>query len=494
MSRLRSCLLVLFFFLATNLWASTPAQDWTQSLQEVTLPNGMKFILLPWGESPIVSVYIRFRVGGLDEDEGQTGLAHFLEHMAFKGTKTIGTRNYPKEAIILQAMDAVGEKLAEEVRKGEQGDEKIKAYKAELKRLRKQQEPLLVREELSRLFVDQGAQDMNATTTKDMTSYFVSLPSEKLPFWAKLECSRIFYPVFREFYEERDVILEERRMRVDNNPEGRLYQELMAHAYTKNPYRWPTIGVAQDLLTLTRPILDRFWHKYYVPQNAVGVIVGRFQVGPTAALLRQTFGQVPRGTLFHKKIIEEPPQQEERRFEMKDRSKERLSMAYHKPTLPDEDDYLFDLFSTILADGRSSRLYKKLVLDKKTASSVSSYSGAPGSRLPNLFVISANPISGHHSEENLRLIDEELTQIATTGISERELANAKNHLLSDMIWKLESNEGMAEQISYFEGLGNGWRYLKTYADVIGKFQVSDIQRLVKKHLIPSNRTVGIMRP
>lgn len=493
MRRIIFCFSILIFTWVSQTEAA-PLR-WYDRLEEYPLANGMKFILLPWGESPTFSVYIRMRVGGLDEEPGETGLAHFLEHMAFKGTRQIGTKNYAEEEPILQAMDEVGEKLAIEIKKGRGGDqEKIKSYRAELKKLRQQQEPLIVREEISRLLLENGAQDINATTSKDMTSYFISLPSDKIAFWANIDSERIFSPIFREFYEERDVILEERRMRVDNDPDGKLYQELIAQAFTKSPYRWPTIGVAEDLMTLTRPTLEKFWRRYYVPENAVGVIVGQFDSAQVKKLLAETFGKVPSSALARKPIPEEPAQTEEHRFVLRDPGKERMIIGYHKPTLPDKDDYLFDLFSEIIANGRSTRLYKNLILTKRIASSVGSYTGVPGSKLPNLFMISVTPLQGHSSEECLKAIDEEILRIQQEGVSGQELTGAKNRILADMIWKMESNDGMAEHISFFEGVGSSWKYLRDYEQAIQQFNTDDIKRLAQKYLVPGNRTIGVLKP
>ena len=493
MRRIIFCFVILFVCWVPHTEAA-PLR-WYDRLEEYQLANGMKFILLPWGESPTFSVYIRMRVGGLDEDPGETGLAHFLEHMAFKGTRQIGTKNYAQEEPILKAMDEVGEKLAAEIKKGQGADQqKIKSHRDELKKLRQQQEPLIVREEISRLLLENGAQDINATTSKDMTSYFISLPSDKIAFWANIDSERIFYPIFREFYEERDVILEERRMRVDNDPDGKLYQELIAQAFVKSPYRWPTIGVAEDLMTLTRPTLEKFWRRYYVPENAVGVIVGKFDTAQVKKLLEETFGKVPASPLKRNPIASDLPQTAERRFVLHAPGKERMTMVYHKPTLPDDDDYLFDLLNEIVANGRSTRLYKSLILNKRIASGVNSYTGAPGSKLPNLFMISVTPLQGHDSEECLKAIDEEILRIQQEGVSEPELTGAKNRILADMIWKMESNDGMAEHISYFEGIGSSWKYLRDYEQVIQRFSTEDIKRLAQKYLVPSNRTIGILKP
>ena len=240
---------LVFLFLATlaPAFAGSPSADrpwvgWAEKVREVRLSNGMKFLIYPRGQAPIFTAFVQFRVGGLDEEDGKTGLAHFLEHMAFKGTKTIGSK---------------GEKEA-----------------------------------VARLYMENGAEGLNATTSKDATTYFVNLPSEKLEFWAWLESERIFHPVFREFDEEKNVVLEERRMRVDNNPDGQLYEKFLETAFQKSPYRWPTIGREEEVKKLTVQDLQTFWEKHYDPSHAVGVLVGQIDMKKVVGILEKTFGKI----------------------------------------------------------------------------------------------------------------------------------------------------------------------------------------------------------
>jgi predicted Zn-dependent peptidase len=471
--------------------------DWTDRIQEVRLSNGMKFLLYVRGEAPIFSAYIRFRAGGIDEEPGKTGIAHFLEHMAFKGTSTVGTRDFEKEKPILEEIEKVGEELAAEYGKGKKADpQRIKELRERLRSLRQEEEKYLVPEEFSKKVLENGGNDQNATTSKDMTSYFVSMPSDKLRSWAELESERIFRPVFREFYEEKDVVLEERRMRVDNDPDGRLYEAFLAAAFEKSPYRWPTIGKEEDLLRLTVRDLRGFWQKYYHPSNGVGLLVGRFDPDEAKKVLEETFGRIdsvgepPAETEFP----QEPPQRTERRLVLRFAARPRIWIGYHKPTLPERDDYLFDLLDQILGDGRSSRLYRSLVLEKKVASDLSTSSGLPGSRLPNLFLIEASPIDRRSPEEVLKEIDAEIERVKREGVTERELEKAKNRLTVDLLWRMKTNSGMASQLSYFEIIAGSWKYLANYLEEIERFKPEDIQRLANEYLKPSNRTVAILKP
>ena len=288
--RLRNLVLVLLF-LSQNLYAD-PAH-WTQNVKTVTLKNGLTAIIYPRGTAPIFSGYIRVKAGGMDEEVGKTGLAHFLEHMAFKGTEKIGTRNYEKEKPLMEKIEKIAIDLAAEEGRKNQDVKKIESLKKELKTLQSEQSQYIVKEEVSKIMLDHGGVDYNATTSKDMTSYFVNLPSEQFNFWAQFESDRIFRPVFREFYEERDVVMEERRMRVEDDPDGKLYEAFLDTAFEKSPYKWPTIGTWKDLKTLTRTDLEEFWRRYYQPSNVVLAIVGKVDPDKVIPVLEKTFGKIP---------------------------------------------------------------------------------------------------------------------------------------------------------------------------------------------------------
>ena len=483
-------------------------RDWADAVQEIRLDNGMKFLVVRHGEAPIFSAYIRVKVGGLDEEPGKTGIAHFLEHMAFKGTKTLGTKDYEKEKPLLDEIERIGEQLAEEYKKGAKADsEKIKSLRGEIARLHSEEEKYLVKEEVAKKTTENGGTDQNATTSKDITSYFVSLPSDKLRFWAELESERIFHPVFREFYEEKDVVLEERRMRVDNDPDGILYEKFLEKAFEEgSPYRWPTIGSVQDLMQLTRKDLETFWREHYKPENVVGALVGRIDVGEARTILESTFGRIPASPVstadspIKKKgdqvSIKEKTQDKEKILTLSLpalKARPRLLIGYPKPTLPSPDDYAFDLLSEILGEGRSSRFSKALVFEKRIAESVGTATDVPGARLPNLFLIEAHPMSGYTPEEVVKAIDEEIQKVVKDGVTERELQKAKNRLTVGLLWEMQTNEGLASHLSYYESLAGSWRYLSEYIDQINRFTPADLKTVAERYLKRENRTVGILK-
>ncbi|HSA60582.1 MAG TPA: pitrilysin family protein [bacterium] len=492
-------LAVLVPFPARSAGEKAALQAWADRVQEVKLANGLKFLLYPRGEAPIFTATIRFKAGGLDEEAGKTGLAHFLEHMAFKGTERLGTKDYAKEKPILNEIEKTGEALAAEYRKGGKSDAaKIRTLREDLKGLHDKLVPLLEKEQLAKMMLENGGSDYNATTSKDMTTYYVSLPSDKIRFWAEIESERIFKPVFREFYEEKDVVLEERRLRVDNDPDGRLYEAFIQTAFPEGPYHSPTIGSAQDVLGLTAGDLRAFFEKFYRPENMSGAIVGRFDPGEVKKILEETFGRVT----FNGNA--QPPetrpaaavvlQEKERRVSLKLQARPRILIGYRKPTLPDDDDFVFDLIDQILGDGRSSRFYRSLVLEKRLAASVSTSTGIPGSRLPNLFMIEVSPLNDGTSGDVIKALDEEIEKIRTEGVTERELTKAKNRLTVDLLWQLKTNEGLASQLTYFETVAGNWRYLAEYLEKIGRFGPEDVRRVAQKYLQPGNRTVGVLEP
>ncbi|MDX1387468.1 MAG: pitrilysin family protein, partial [bacterium] len=261
-------LLLFLFCLSPSPPAGASPGSFLQDVQEVTLDNGMKFLLLRREGAPVFTAYIRVKVGGLDEKAGQTGIAHLLEHMAFKGTSQIGTKDYAKEKVVLAKIEEL--QLQKRKARGQARENLAK----QISQLLEEAGEYVIKEEFSKIYQRNGASGLNATTSQDLTSYFVTLPSNKLRLWAYLESNRLQNPVFREFYSERDVVGEERRTRVDDSPFGKLYEAFIRLSFNSSPYRRPTIGYQADIEKLTATQLEEFYRRYYVPSNMVGAIVG----------------------------------------------------------------------------------------------------------------------------------------------------------------------------------------------------------------------------
>lgn len=467
------------------------AYDLEKKVVSHTLRNGLKILMVERHLSPTVSFYIRHRVGAVDEADGRTGTAHLLEHMLFKGTKTIGTKSFQKEEEILKNIGKIGESLDIERRKGKGADKaRIESLTKDLEALQNTHKKYFVDNEIDRLYTENGANDINATTGKDLTSYHVSLPSNKIELWSRIEADRMTSPVFREFYSERSVVMEERRQRIESDPEGQLYEQFLAAAYVAHPYRRPILGWPSDIQFLDPGYMEAFFKSYHGPNNTVIAIVGDIDPAATLNIVKKYFGSIPRRDLNPSPITEEPPQKGERRINITSDANPAIIIGYHKPAMPEYDDYVFDVLEYIFSKGRTSRLYKTIVEEKGIAKSIVTANGVPGSKYPNLFVIFAKPRHPHTSTEVELSIYEEIKRIKTNAVSTRELEKSKNQLKADFIKNLDSNLELANMISYFEILIGDYRYITNHIKIIEKVTPEDIMRVANKYFIPENRTVA----
>ena len=475
------------------LWAiPSQAIDLEKNVVKTKLDNGLVVLMLKRTFSPTVSLYVRYRVGAVDEIQGQTGAAHFLEHLMFKGTTTIGAKNYPEERKILTQIEEVGQALDKEKMREKADQRIIERLALRLKELQAKQRRYYTPNEIDRLYTENGGLGMNASTGQDVTTYFLSLPANKIELWARIESDRLLHPVFRDFYTERDVIMEERRQRVDTSPDGKLYESFLSAAYTVHPYGRPVIGFPQDLAHMSQTAVRRIHQKYLSPENMVIAVVGDIDIEKTRKLVGKYFGRIPQSKSRPVRVPEEPVQTRERKIEILFDASPSLLIGYHKPTAPDADDYIFDVLETILSKGRTSRLYSKLVLQMQIADSVSVSNGVPATRYPNLFVISARPRHPHTNDELQAAILQELENIKKVPVSSRELAKAKNQLKMDYIKSLDSNSEIASILSYYELLLGDYRYFSNYISRIERVTTLDLERVATKYLSAENRTVAVL--
>ncbi len=475
-----------------TLASSAYSFDLESRIKEHTLKNGLKIVMMERHTSPTVSIYMRYKVGAVDEVTGETGIAHFLEHMLFKGTKRLATRDYEKEKPILIEIEKLAVALDLEELKGAAKDlAKIEKMKTELKQVQKEHKKLVESEVFSKYYQQNGGTGFNASTSNDSTTYIINLPSNRLELWANLESDRMENPVLREFYTEREVILEERRMRIDNSPSGVLYEQFLAAAFTAHPYQKPVIGWPTDIRFLSKKATEKFLKTFYSPNNAVVALVGDINPEEVIALLEKYFGHIPPQTLPRPLSTKEPEQKGERRLEIQFDAEPMLLIGYHRPTLPHKDDYVFDVIHSILSSGRTSKLYKSLVRDKKIAASAGTFD-TPGSRYPNLFVFNGAPRHPHTVQEVEEAFYEEIEKLKKEPISERELQKVVNQIEAGFIRGLGSNAGMASRISYFEILTGDWRYFLNHPKEIRKITPDDIMRVAKKYLSKQNRTVAVL--
>jgi predicted Zn-dependent peptidase len=462
-------------------------------IKEFVLKNGMKVLILKRDFAPVVSLSIRFKVGAVDEFEGETGTAHLLEHMLFKGTETLGTKNYEEEKKILDALDEVAMQIDKEMQKGEQADQdSLAAWREQLQALQQEHKKWVIKDEISEIYEKSGSEGLNASTGYDVTTYKVSLPANRVELWARIESDRMANPVLREFYSEREVVREERRQREETNPDGKLMEAFLKTAFAEHPYGRPIIGWDVDLKYLQREKVEHFFRSFYSPNNAVVAVVGAVDPDVIIKIIEEYFGGIPSQEIMRTVDMSEPKQSGERRIEVEFDANPQVMIGYHKPTLPHFDDYVFDVIDILLSSGRTSRLYKTLVEEKKIAVSVSTVNGFPGVRYSNLFAIFATPRSPHTTEEVEDAIYKQLELLKTEAVTPYELTKVKNSLEASFIRSLASNAGLAAKLSYYQTVAGDWRYIEEHSKQIAKITAEDVKRVAAQYLIDSNRTVATL--
>lgn len=467
-----------------------PAFDLESRVQKLTLPNGLTVLMVERHHSPTVSLYITHKAGAVDEEDGHTGIAHFLEHLMFKGTTSIGTKDYNAERVIQEKIRTAGDALDREMLNAGRDSGRIDDLKKTLSRLQDEEKKLTIENEIDRIYAEQGAENLNASTGYDLTTYHVNLPANKIELWARIESDRMANPVFREFYSERDVVMEERNQTVESEPEQQLTERFLATAFAVHPYRRPVIGSLSEIRSFSYDYTERFFRAYYAPDNTAIAIVGDVVAEDIVSLIRKYFESIPPREHPSLRIPVEPEQTAERRTILEIDANPQLAIGYHKPTLPSFDDYVFDIIDVILTSGRTSRLYQSLVIDKKIAAGISSANGFPGARYPNLFVIFTTPRAPHTNGELESAIYEELETLKNVPVGADELEKAKNQIKADFLRRLSTNEGLAGMLGYFECVAGDYRYITTHSGVIDGISADDIMRTARTYFIPGKRTVA----
>lgn len=472
------------------------AKGLSERVIEHKLANGLTVLLVERHQTPVVSINLTFGVGGLNEQTGLTGVAHLYEHMAFKGTRTLGTKDYAQERPLLEELDRLNaeiESLREQLRAaGQEDSPALQQLRQAFKEAQERADQWVVGNEMAMLYQRHGAVGLNASTGKDGTRYTVSLPANRLPLWAAIEADRMAHPVLREFYKERAVVMEERRLRTEDNPNGLLYETFVAAAFQAHPYGFPTIGWASDIQALTPAATEWFFRTYYGPANAVVAIVGDIKPPEVIALIEQTFGRIPGTPPPPRVVTVEPPQRGERRVEVEFDAEPVLLIGYHKPALGHPDDFVFDVLDSVLSEGVTSRLYHRLVREKRLAASIGTDSGFPGVRDANLFVISATPLAPHTAVELEEAITMELDRLKTEPVSPQELEKVLNNLDAGLVRSLRSNSGLASQLAFFQVVAKDWRYILKARDRVAAVTPADIQRVAAQYLVKANRTVAML--
>lgn len=432
---------ILFYLLLASLpvFSSSPAE--ARAVQTETLANGLKVILIEEHKAPVVTVQVWYRAGSRNEITGKTGLAHLNEHMMFKGTPKYG--------------------------KGE----------------------------FSRIVAKNGGTE-NAFTGKDYTAYFENLSADRIGLALDLESDRMTNLSIdaKEFQLEREVVKEERRLRTEDDPQNLVVEHLYAAAFLVHPYHAPIIGWMSDLNQLQRNDVTGFYKRYYSPNNAILVVVGDIDPKKLLPKIRQTFGKVPKGFPAPNLNMTEPEQNGERRFLIKKEAQLPFVIAgYHVPNYSHPDNYALSVLANILFSGKSSRLYRSLVYEKKLA--LDTGGDYPNlSADPDLFYIYGVPQPGRNWEELERSLYAEIEKLKTEPVTDRELQKAKNQIEAGFIMGQDSNFNRAMQVGTAEAVAAGYSYQESYVENIRKVTPDDLIRAAKTYLIENQRTVGILIP
>lgn len=487
-------LFILGVFIASCLYINAQTlEDFEKKVTEYTLKNGLKFIIMENHEAPVVSFQTYADVGSVNEIIGITGIAHIFEHMAFKGTSTIGTKDYKKEIKAMAEEDKAFHQLILERRKGPKADkEKLKTLEEAFEKAKDEARKYVNSNELDEIVERAGCVGLNAGTSFDATRYFYSFPSNKVELWAFVESDRFKDPVLREFYTEKDVVAEERRMAVDNQPVGMLLEEFLASAYKAHPYGIHVIGHMSDIQTITRQEALDFYKKYYHAKNMVIAIAGDVYPKEIIPILEKYFNDLPSKPKPEPVETIEPPQKGSRTTSIKHPSQPVIIMGYHKPDIHHPDNEVFESITSIMGIGRTSRLYKKLVVEKKIALVAAAITGLPGNKYPGLFIFFAAPTKGHTNAECKKAMDEEIEKLKSEPVTDAELQRFKTRARASLIRSMSSNQGMAGQLSFFEVVTGDWRNLFKQLEYIEKVTKEDIMRVAKEYFKEENCTIAML--
>lgn len=464
-----------------------------KSVVEHTLPNGLKLIILERHDAPVVSFNTFADVGSVDDPKGYTGIAHMFEHMAFKGTTTFGTKDYAKEKELIKVEDSIFMELRDERTKGMFADsakiEKLtKAYEAAREASYALVEPNAFGQTISR----EGGVGLNAGTASDWTSYFCNLPSNRVELWMALESERFLNPVLREMYKERDVVAEERRMRTESNPIGRMIEQFLALGFVAHPYGVPGVGHMSDIQYYSRKEAKAFFEKYYSPANLTVAIVGDINAKDVIKMAEKYWGRIPYRPKPPRIATKEPVQAGERRMEMEDPAQPVYLAGWHIPEVTHPDRPAIDAMLDYLAGGRTSLLYKKLIKEKKIAAQAAGFAGFPGDKYPTMALVYAIPAPKISNAECEKEILGEVERLKEELIPAEEVEKIKARAKAQFTNGLVSNNGLAFQIASYQTTWGDWREMFKQLDRINSVTPADIQRVAKEYFTKNNRTVVLM--
>ncbi len=466
------------------------------------LSNGMRFLAVVRPELATVSAGWVARVGSANERPGITGLSHFFEHMMFKGSRTIGTRDIDRDLRIVEeqeklqeAMRAIYRRQRERYRLGEIGDpfadEARPPELVELQRrfdaLAEEQRELMVKDEYDRIYTAAGASGMNAFTNEDETVYFITVPANKLELWFWMESDRLLTPVFREFYSERDVVHEERRLRTESTPTGEFDEVFDAMFWQSHPYSWPVVGWPSDLRSYSLAQARDYFATYYAPGNLTAALVGNFDLDEARALAERYFGRLPAREPAPDVVTLEMEPRAEKRMVAECDCQPQVEIRYHSVPFRHRDSYALEVLAGLL-NGRSGRLYKSLVLERGLAAGAAA--SQDSRKYAGAFSLYAEAKGGTTPSDLEQALLEEVRRIVEEPIPERELQKVKNQITASAYQQLSGGFHLLIQLLVYDGLGD-WEYLNDWAETTLAVSADDVKRAAGRYLDPEERTVGL---
>lgn len=472
-------------------------------MHEKTLPNGMRLLMVERHDDPTVAGGFVAHVGSANERPGITGIAHLFEHMMFKGTPTIGTKNFKQDMQIIREQEKLRDEMRSEEarmraawRKGEVQDlqrpesktGRYKQLEAQFNQLILKQREILVKNEWDRVYTTAGASGMNAFTSTDLTGYFITVPANKLELWMWMESERLLRPVFREFYAERDVVFEERRMRTESTPLGKFEETFNAMFWSSHPYSWPVVGWPSDIPAISKAQADEFYALYYSPQNITLILVGDFKTNTAVELAQKYFTRIKRGKSNPPDVVTlEVEQLAEKRMHAEAEANPQVDIAWHTVPFGHRDSYPLNILSQLLST-RTGRLYKGLVLGRQVATEVQAAQSSK--KWAGDFEISAEAKDGHAPEEVEQAIYAELESLKNNDVPAEELQKVKNNFAAYEYRRLSSNMSILTQLIHTDGLGD-WKEINNAGPRHQAVTPADVRRVVRTYFTRENRTVGI---
>jgi predicted Zn-dependent peptidase len=472
-------------------------------VQELTLANGMKWLLFERHETPTISAGWLAHVGSANEREGITGISHFFEHMMFKGTRVMGTTDIHADLTLIDQQERLREQMRSELtlmrerlRKGEIDDllapesqtERYRELDREFDALVQKQRETLVKDQLDQIYTANGGEFLNAATSEDWTLYFVRVPSNRLELWAWLESDRLLEPVFREFYSERDVVFEERRLRTESTPLGKYDEAFNALFWEAHPYKWPVVGWPSDIPMYTLGQAKDYFATYYAPNNLTGVLVGDFKAAEAKQLLERYFGRIPRGENQPPEVVTlEPKQVGEKRYLAYAETSPTVRIWWKAVPFQHKDGAALDLLSDLLS-GRSGRLYKGLVLGKQIANETSA--ATDFKKYAGSFQVECTVKDGKDPADVEKAVYAEIEKLQQQPPAPEELQKVKNQFKANAYRRLQTPVFIMFQLLLYDGTGD-WRYINTAGDAADAVTPADIKRVAQLYFAPENRTVGV---